>query len=98
MIMNSETKKARRLAEMGTGDPVQIRGCPIGSSPGNGAPRFRTGEVLLCIDRSRDGTLVARPDGSRFRIGHSLGMEIEVRLFWYPISGWDPDEVQSQVL
>jgi hypothetical protein len=97
MTTNSQPRQAKRLAEMGTGDLVQVRHCPTNSSSGSEIPKIRTGEVLLCIDVSREDTLVARPDGSRLRIGRDLGMEIEVRPFWNPISSTDPDDFQNQL-
>jgi hypothetical protein len=51
--------------------------------------------VLQCIENGPDGTLVARPDGSRLLIEPSIGARVQVQLFWDPRIGWIPDEVRE---
>ncbi len=93
MTTNARPRNVRHLAEIDAGDLVMVCGIPTMSPSGNGAPRFRVGEVLQCIDHSARDTLVARPDGSRFLVDHALGMEIEVRLFLETNRSWDLDEM-----
>jgi len=97
MSTDPQTSRVRRLADLETGDLVQVRSDVNGSTSGEGAPRLRPGEVLQCIDRSESGTLVARPDGTRLQVGHVRGMAIEVQLFWDPIRAWYRDDAQDQV-
>jgi hypothetical protein len=80
---------------METGDLVQVRVVPIQSPVRHGTHPVRPGEILQCIDRSESDTLVARPNGTQFRVSHALGNAVEVRLYWDPTRGWLPDEMKE---
>jgi hypothetical protein len=96
MRSDARLRKVLRLAEIQHGDLVMVSGSSLVPPQEDGAPRIRVGDVVQCIDRSDRNTLVARPDGSRFRVGHALGMEIEVELFWDPNLDSAPRDLQGR--
>ena len=74
------TDSARSLADASPGDLVEV-----------GVIAFdfvraacwhlsiRSGETLQCVERRREGVLVARPDGARVRVPHDYARFIGIR-------------------